>query len=84
MNPIDLKTEVAAVIAVRWDTFAAEHPNVARVIDQYLLVEAAVSHLRTDPDYLTAMDNARAVNAGEEFLVKLLDRYVSAWLGKLV
>ena len=61
---IDLKTEVAAVVAIRWDAFAERHPHLSRVIDQHLLVESAVSHLRTDPAYQHALANARAAAAG--------------------
>ncbi len=81
---IDLKTEVAAVVAVRWDEFAARHPNLARVIDQHLVVESAVSHLRTDPAYQHAIANARSAGAGVETIVTLIDKFVSAWLEKLV
>ncbi|MBC8105812.1 MAG: hypothetical protein H7Z14_04410 [Anaerolineae bacterium] len=79
-----MRTEVAAVVGIRWDAFAAEHPNLARVIDQHLMVESAVSHLRADPAFQTAMTNARAVGAGTEFIVKLIDKYVTKWLTTLV
>ena len=35
--PLDLKTQIAAAVAVRWDEFARSHPILAGVIDQTLL-----------------------------------------------
>jgi len=81
---IDLKTEVSAVVAIRWDAFAAQHPSLARVIDQHQLVEAATSHLRLDPEYQQSLTAARAAGASAETLVRLIDRYVVVWLGKLL
>jgi hypothetical protein len=81
---LDLKTEVAAAVAVRWDGFARRHPKLSRVIDQHLLVEQATSHLRLDPDYQRALANARRANADVETIVKLIDKYVSSFLDKLL
>ncbi len=83
MTP-DLKTEVAAAVAMRWDEFAKRHPKLARVIDQHLLVEQATTHLRLDPDYQRALTNARNGNADIQTIVKLIDKYVSIFLDKLV
>ncbi len=81
---IDLKTEVSAVVAIRWDAFVLRHPKLARVIDQHLLVEHATSYLRLDPEYQRAISNARTAGAGTETIVKLIDKYVSIFLDKLV
>ena len=83
MTP-DLKTEVAAAVAMRWDEFAKRHPKLSRVIDQHLLVEQATSHLRLDIEYQRAITNARNANADVETIVKLIDKYVSLFLDKLV
>jgi hypothetical protein len=81
---IDLKTEVSAILAIRWDDFAVQHPALSRVIDQHQLVEAATSHLRLDPEYQQALAGARAAGASAETLLRLIDRYVVVWLGKLL
>lgn len=83
MTP-DLKTEVAAAVAMRWDEFAKRHPKLARVIDQHLLVEQATSHLRLDADYQRALTNARNAKADVETIIKLIDRYVAIFLDKLI
>ena len=84
ITDIDLKTEIAAVVALRWDAFAAEHPRLARVIDQHLLVESAARALTLDLDYQKSIANARAVDAGQEVLLKLIDRYVSKFIATLI
>lgn len=81
---LDLKTEVAAAVAIRWDDLANRHPRLARVIDQHLLVESAVAHLRHDPEYQRAISNARSAGAGIETIVKLIDKYVSIFIDTLV
>ncbi len=83
-QPIDLHTEVAAVVAIRWDKFAERHPNLARVIDQHLLVESAVAALQNDPEYQRVIASARAQGASIDTIIRLLDKYVIAWMAKLV
>ncbi|HEX8342774.1 MAG TPA: hypothetical protein VF624_17860 [Tepidisphaeraceae bacterium] len=84
LHDIDLKTEISAVVALRWDAFAAEHPRLARVVDQHLLVESAARALNLDMDYQRSITNARAVNAGQEVMLKLIDRYVSKFIATLI
>lgn len=80
----DLKTHVSASLAVQWDDFARRHPRLSRVIDQHLLVEQAVSYLRLDPEYQRAMTNAQAAGADLETILKLIDKYLSIFLQKLI
>lgn len=80
----DLKTHVSASLAVQWDDFAKRHPRLSRVIDQHLLVEQAVRYLRFDPDYQRAMANAQSSGADLETLLKLIDKYLSIFLEKLI
>ena len=81
---IDLKTQVSAIVNVRWEDFALEHPNLARVIDQHLVVEQAVSQLRLDAEYQHALSTAQVQGQSLEILVKIVDEYVVKWLKKLV
>lgn len=80
----DLKTHVSASLAVQWDDFARRHPRLSRVIDQHLLVEQAVSYLRLDPEYQRAMTNAQTAGADLETILKLIDKYLSIFLQKLI
>ena len=84
MNGIDLKTKVAAAVAVRWDEFAVRHPALAAVIDQTLLVETAADALANDPEYQEALATARAIEASVDTLVSIVDRYVVKFIGRLV
>lgn len=81
---IDLYTEVAAAVAIRWDEFAIRHPNLARVIDQHLLVASAVESLQRDPTYQATLANARSQGASIETIVRIVDRFVVEWMKKLV
>ncbi|MDB5326472.1 MAG: hypothetical protein JWM57_2041, partial [Phycisphaerales bacterium] len=49
MTQIDLKTQVASAVAVRWTDFAAKHPHLAAVIDTSVLIEEAAESLANDP-----------------------------------
>lgn len=81
---IDLRTQVAAAVAIRWDDFAERHPNLAKVIDQHLLVESAVESLQRDAEYQAALAAARTQNAPLETVIQIIDKYVIAWLARLV
>ncbi|MGN6504214.1 MAG: hypothetical protein ACTHM6_01505 [Tepidisphaeraceae bacterium] len=82
--PLDLKTQIAAAVAVRWDEFARSHPILAGVIDQTLLVDNVHDSLNNDPQYQEAMAAARAVEAGLETVVKIIDGYVVQFIAKLI
>ncbi|HEY0007728.1 MAG TPA: hypothetical protein VGB55_03305 [Tepidisphaeraceae bacterium] len=84
MKTIDLHSEVAAAVAMRWDDFAAQHPRLASVIDQHLLVESVQQSLKDDADYQRTLANAQACNASLETMAKLIDKYVVKWIAKLV
>ena len=61
---IDVKEQVRRALAAEWDGFEARHPNLARALDETVLVEPAVQALREDPDYAEAMRTAEEVGAG--------------------
>ena len=84
MNKIQLKDEVRRAISQNWDDFAREHPNLARVIDQELLVESAMRSLVDDPEYRTAMEQSHAVGIGIQAIVSFVDRFVARWLKRLL
>lgn len=84
MNKIRLKEEVRLAIHQQWDAFAAEHPNLAQVIDQELLVEQAMQSIADDPEYRTAIQQSQAVGIGMEALVSFVERFVVRFLRELL
>ncbi len=84
MNTTDLKTHIAAAVAVRWDDFATKHPMLAGVIDQTLLIENVSDALANDPEYQAAVAVTRTAEAGVTALVGLIDGYVVKFIGRLI
>lgn len=84
MTRIELKNEVRRAISQNWDSFVQEHPNLARVIDQELLVEGVMQSLADDPEYQRAMEQSHAIGIRVHALTSFVDRFVSAWLKRLL
>ena len=84
MYDIDLRTEISAAVALRWDDWASRHRALSRVIDQHLLVESALSALNRDVDTQRTLANARAVNASSVTVVKLIDKFVIRFMETLI
>jgi hypothetical protein len=81
---IDVKEQVRRALAAEWDGFEARHPNLARALDETVLVEPAVQALREDPDYAEAMRTAVEVGAGASVVGEIVAGFVREWLGRLV
>jgi hypothetical protein len=60
MNQVNLKDIVRDAIQSEWPRFAQEHPHLAAVIDQNLMIEHAATSLEQDPEYQQAMREAGA------------------------
>ena len=84
MTRIQLKEEVRRAIHQNWDAFASEHPNLAQVIDQELLVEHAMQSIADDPEYRTAMEQSAAVGIGMEALASFIERFISRFLRQIL
>ena len=84
MNAIDVKDQVRQAIQSEWPTFAANHPRLAAVLDETVLVEPAMQSLADDPEYLDAMATADAVGAGADVIAAVIQRLVSQFLRRLV
>ena len=84
MKTIDVKQQVEVAVGTRWDDFAAAHPKLAGVIDQHLLVQSVQQSLADDTEYQKTLANAQACNASLETVLKLIDKYVVKWMGKLI
>lgn len=53
-----LREIVSSRIVADWSAFAAEHPNLAEVLDRTRMVDSAVTRLREDPAFQAAMRQA--------------------------
>lgn len=51
MSPETVSALVAAAVGQQFDTWAAEHPSLAAVIDRIRLTDHAVESLRQTPAY---------------------------------
>lgn len=84
MTHVNVREQVEQALQGQWATFAANHPRLAEVIDQDLLVEQATSSLADDPEYQQAMAQASAAGMSGEALAELVRKYVGEWLGRLM
>jgi len=84
MNRINLKEEVRRAMRGEWDTFAARHPRLAKVLDESLLVEEVSESLARDQEYQAAMNDAVAAGLAIEALGDLLRRFVQRWMREFV
>jgi hypothetical protein len=60
------------------------HPKLAQVIDEQILVESAAESLVDDPEYKEAMDAAAEAGAGAEIIASVVQRLVGRFLRGLV
>lgn len=81
---INLKQEVERAIRSEWRSFTVNHPHLAAVIDEELLIEHAAASLRDDPEYQQTMQTAAAANVGAEVLHDLIVRLVGEFLRRLI
>lgn len=84
MTTLDLKTQVAAAVAVRWDDFALRHPHLAGVIDQTLVIENVSDLIAADPKYQAAMESARVAETGLTAVLSIVDGFVIRFIDRLI
>jgi hypothetical protein len=60
------------------------HPRLAEILDEDLLVEHAVETLRDDPEYQDAVRTASAANIGLEAVRGVVVKLVGRFLRRLV
>jgi len=80
MNTIDLKTEVRRAIDRNWPAFQRDHPHLAGVIDESLVVASATQSLAEDPAYQEALRDAHLAGVAMEVGAELVERFVVRWL----
>ena len=84
MRTIDVKEQVRQAIRSEWPAFEAEHPRLAAVMDETLLLPAAVAALDEDEEFRAAMEQAAAIGAAGEVVASLVSRVVRQWLRQLI
>lgn len=84
MNTINLKEQVERAVRTEWRAFAINHPRLAEVVDEDLLIEHATASLRDDAEYQQVMQTAAAANIGAEVLRDVIVRLVGEFLRRLV
>jgi hypothetical protein len=83
MTRIELREHVRRSVSAGWDEFTREHPLLARVVDQDLLVEHAMTRIADDPGYQSAMDQSAAVGIGMTAIESFVKRFVARLLEHL-
>lgn len=84
MSQIDLKQAVRVAIHNGWEAFAQDHPRLASVMDEQLLVEQASQSIADDPQFQQALSQATMTGVTAETIVELAQRFVTRWLWGLV
>ena len=83
MNRDELKKRVIEQIEMTWPQFQAEHPELARVIDQTMLGDFVVESLENDAAFKKAYENAVEAKIGAAAFSGLLGRFVEFVVGNL-
>ena len=50
--PLDVQRRVRSAVSAEWPTFARDHPALAEVVDEDLLVRQATESLADDPTFI--------------------------------
>ena len=82
--PIDVQRRVRSAVSAEWPTFARDHPALAEVVDEDLLVRQATESLADDPQFLKAMRDADAAGTIYETAAELIRAAVGKWLKRLL
>ena len=82
METISVREAVRRAVKVEWEEFVREHPRLAEVVDQELLVERAEEDLAKDEEYQKAMENAATAGWAAEGILTLVQRFMQKWLGR--
>ena len=84
MSQIDLKQVVRIALHNGWQAFAADHPRLAAVMDEHLLVEHATQSIADDPQFQQALSQASITGICADSVVELAQRFVTRWLWGLI
>jgi len=84
MTTDDLKRNVRAAIASEWQAFEATHPRLASVIDETMLIDAAVESLDDDQEFQETMADATAMGNAAQAMSDFVQKFVRQWLKALI
>ena len=84
MNGGDLKKTVRSAVAAEWNDFAAAHPKLASLMDESLVVEAAVEGLSDNDEYQETMADAMAMGTAASVMGDFVSGWVRKWMRQLV
>ncbi len=84
MASVSMKDEVRRAIRSEWPTFERQHPRLAAVLDESLLVEGAIESIADDPEYRETMATAQAMGLGASAVTGVVHRLVGKWLQELL
>ena len=82
--PLDVRRGVRAAVSAEWPSFARDHPHLAEVVDEDLLVRAATESLADDPEFVGAMRRAETAGTILHAAAGLIRQGVGRWLKRLV
>jgi hypothetical protein len=69
---------------MEWTAFARAHPRLAAVMEESLLVDAAVESLSDSVEYQETMADAMAMGTAAETMSEFVGKFVKRWLKALV
>jgi hypothetical protein len=72
----DVKQLVSDAVKTAWPTFEADHPRLAAVIDQLMLIDGVIDELADDPAYAQALGNADAAGQTAQEIADFVTNYV--------
>lgn len=76
MNHIYLRGAIEAALKTEWNQFAKDHPHLANVLDQEVLIEEMTESLRHDQPFNEALVKAQACGMGMNVVIDLVTKWV--------
>lgn len=77
MNHIYLRGQIEAALKSQWPVFAKDHPHLANVLDQEVLIEEMTESLRHDQAFNEALVKAQACGMGISAVIGLVSKWVT-------
>ena len=84
MTTNDLRNEIRRALRTVWPAFATAHPRLAMLMDDDLVLDAAVERFGDDPDYQDALADASARRVGDREMARLIRGLTKRWLQTLI
>jgi hypothetical protein len=81
---IDLRTRVSKALGREWNSFAAEHPSLSKLLDYEMVVEAIEQSLDDDPEFQRVLGEARRNAAAIESIDHIVRTYVRPAFSRLL